>query len=372
MKSIFCYLFIFFPLFFSCNSVTKQGDLLEIPVDVCQNNSLPLSEIAESITAIDLELTDKSLINPFIIGRILLLKDYVIISDFTQILIFHRNGKFIRSIGSKGQGPGEYIRITQLAVDEKNEYLFVVSSGYKIICYDLDGNLIRESYIFQDKWSIIREINYVNNELLIITDDPRGKDARGLYSRSLVFWLDDKLQIIDSLAIRNVYFEIENGFYTKHANYITSADSAVYLYYADLYPNSIEKILRDTLYRMDNNCLIPELKLKFENNGIDGSGIKFIKLSKIYRSSRYVFAAYGNSHNTTEFDYFYFFCYDTKTGNGYNMLEGYTDDIHQIEERKWIYPLCTNTEMFYYWHTHMKPDDLEEPNPTLYIGRLKK
>jgi hypothetical protein len=88
----------------------------------------------------------------------------------------------------------------------------------------------------------------------------------------------------------------------------------------------------------------------------------------MYRSSRYVFAVYGNNAENI----FYRFCYDTRTGKGYNMEDGFTDDIHQIEKRVSIHPFNLNTEMFYFWYTHMKPDDLEEPNPTLYIGKLKK
>jgi len=54
------------------------------------------------------------------------------------------------------------------------------------------------------------------------------------------------------------------------------------------------------------------------------------------------------------------------------MRDGYIDDIDKIEQRKKIRPLNFNSEIFYYWHTHMNEGDLEEPNPTLYIGTLKK
>ena len=55
------------------------------------------------------------------------------------------------------------------------------------------------------------------------------------------------------------------------------------------------------------------------------------------------------------------------------MKIGFTDDIHQIEKRINIRPLASDTELFYFLHTHFKKGDLEdEPNPTLYIGRLKK
>ena len=78
------------------------------------------------------------------------------------------------------------------------------------------------------------------------------------------------------------------------------------------------------------------------------------------------------NYNTVKNYHFNEVVYDTKTGKGYNMKIGYMDDIHQLEYPKIIRPFHINPEMFYYWHTHMKPGDLEEPNPTLYIGKLKK
>ena len=127
----------------------------------------------------------------------------------------------------------------------------------------------------------------------------------------------------------------------------------------------IEKVFSDTLYRIENKSIVPELKLKFINNGVN----KFISLFNIYRSSRYIFAIYDNVHFP---GIIYYFCYDTKTGKGYNMQDGFTDDINGIDKPVKIRPFSHDTEMFYYLHTNMNPNDLEEPNPTLYIGKLKK
>ena len=67
----------------------------------------------------------------------------------------------------------------------------------------------------------------------------------------------------------------------------------------------------------------------------------------------------------------YFFCYDTKIGKGYDVAEGYTDDIHTGEVVK-IRPFSSDANKFYYLHTNMDDSVKEEPNPTLYIGTLKK
>jgi hypothetical protein len=89
----------------------------------------------------------------------------------------------------------------------------------------------------------------------------------------------------------------------------------------------------------------------------------------MYKSSRFVFAVFGHVIRNE----YYRFCYDTKTGKGFTMKDGYTDDIHNIADRVSIRPLDSDVEKFYYVHTNLDENDsLEEPNPTLYIGTLKK
>ena len=385
MKQYYYYLLISGFLLFSCTEV-KEGDLPVIPVDIVNNtvSQLPLSEIAETITAIELELTDESLIHPKYIKRIILSDDMVIIAQTSNIFIFNRNGKFIRSIGSKGQGPGEYMEIRNMAFDEKNKRLFV-NSNTEIICYDLQGKVIKESPFFQlNGEKVIVDINYFNNELLLISWSMGKEDENGFFDHAEIHRLNDDLQITESCTILKFYGSTSRSF-SAAENYILILNSIVYLYYPFSKAVPLEyvgkrkqekSVLRDTLYRYGNNQLIPDLKLKFKKNGIDAEGYMFIKLINVYRSSRYIFAEYHNykeGRNDNDLYTLHVFCFDTKTGKGYRVMQDsrYTDDINQVE-RVTIRPFHTNPEMFYYWHTHMKPDDLEEPNPTLYIGKLKK
>ena len=372
MKKYNYFSLIIVVLFVTCNNDTKNSELLEIPVDIGQNISLSLSEIADEITAIELELTDESLINPDYINRIVLCDNYVIIAEQKRIHVFGMDGKFVRSIGSTGQGPGEYMSIRTVAIDESNKRLFVYSSiSRKLICYNLDGKLIKESFNDQ-QIGIVSDMNYLNGELYLVAEQTR-EDAKGALLHSAIYRMNDDFQITDSGAIRAKYGQLiySPTFYGDHLLY---GNSIVYSYYYEpvpppnFIPDQANAILRDTLYRLEKNHLLPELKLKLKNNGIDGSGNQVINLKNIYRSSRYVFAVY---YNFVESKY-YHFCYDTKVRKGYNMQVGYTDDINKIENRVIIRPLHSNTEIFYYWHTHMNLDDFEEPNPTLYIGKLKK
>jgi hypothetical protein len=95
-----------------------------------------LSEIAEDITFIPLEVTDECLVRSDLIP--LFHKDYIVVHDGypNPIFLFDRTGKFIRKIGNRGQGPGEYIHSKNLII--VNDELFVYDvDTYKTLCYDL-------------------------------------------------------------------------------------------------------------------------------------------------------------------------------------------------------------------------------------------
>jgi hypothetical protein len=351
-------------LLLSCSN-TKQGNLLEIPIDIDQNNSLALSEIAEEIKVIELELTDKSTLKmDDIAGNLLIYDDFIVVlNDYgREIILFDNHGKFIRQIGSRGQGPGEFTRVHSITADIQNEKIFVASFK-KIICYDLKGNLINDYYLSQLEPASSKYLSYLNDELILICDYLQEEDNNGTFNHSVLYKLNNDLQIKDSIDIGKAYQNNMTVYSHFYKDFITKNGDKTYLYYSELGPMSL---LSDTLYSIKDTYLIPELKLQFKDEkAFITNPDKIFYIENIYRNSRYIFSIY--IYNSRYFQ----FCYDTKTGKGYN-IQGYTDDIHQFKDEIMIHPIPSDTEMFYYLHTNMKPDDLEEPNPTLYIGKLKK
>jgi len=120
----------------SCSKNVKS-DFFSISVNSNDNESLPLSEIAEKIEVIELEITDASLIGRVV--DVIDTDDYFIIRETKSIILFDNKGKYIRQIGSVGQGPGEYVSIIDIAVDSKKERIFIYTNESKIICYDFNG-----------------------------------------------------------------------------------------------------------------------------------------------------------------------------------------------------------------------------------------
>jgi hypothetical protein len=206
----------------------------------------------------------------------------------------------------------------------------------------------------------------VNNEFLLISEYYGERDENGTFNRSMLYKMNEDFQIADSMEIRKVYLERIGAWIHPFWDFITYDNRNTYLYFSE---QNVESIVRDTLYQIKNNELIPQLRLRFPNEGVAADGVKCIYLFNVYRSSRFVFSVYGHDRRNE----YYRFCYDTKTGKGYNMKDGYTDDINKIGERVSIRPFDSDPERFYYLYTDKdQAVGLDEPNPTLYIGTLKK
>lgn len=341
----------------SCHSKEKVEEFLVIPVNVYQNEPLPLSEITEKIRIIELETTDECLIGD--VRLIFNSDDYIIVfdgkHDENKVLLFDATGHFIRRISKRGQGPGEYTHISSVAVDFENKRIYIHSHSYKLMCFDFKGIFVSEMLSFQGEY-----LNFTNNKLTAIVSSITAGDITDYKINTVFYEISNDLQTVDSMVIysrnRDDYFY---G-YDVIKNYLTYTDGNMYFFYPLLHEKDFS--YRDTLYQFNDNSLTPHLRLKFS----DESSKPFREITQLYRSSRYVFArCFGNKGKID------CFCYDMKTEKGTNMRWGYIDDMH-TGEQVYIYPFDSDTNRFYFTYTNMDESDDEEPNPTLYIGTLKK
>jgi hypothetical protein len=331
------------------------GELQTIFVDVEQENPVALSDISDEVKAIELELTNESLIGW--VMKVLRCDEYIIVLEGqeSKILLFDNNGKFVRRIGARGQGPEEYIYCTDITIDDKNKHLYIADYN-RIICYDYEGNFIEKIPCSHPEY-----INYVNDELLVLSTFMGLKIDNGYLNQTILYRINKAMQITDSADVKKIFLKNLSGASNSKMDYVTYVDGNTYLYYPVL---TSESIVRDTLYQLKDNHLIPHLKLKFSDENVTVNGMKNKHLLNICKSTRYIFANYQKR------DAQYCFCYDSKTGKGFNFKDGFTDDIHNIG-KAYIRPFNTNVGMFYYLHTNDNDANNEEPNPTLYIGVLK-
>ena len=345
-------------LLLSCDNKVNNSELLTIPVDINQDQSVLLSEISENIQAIELEITNESLISR--IKRVLIGSHHIVVWDSQSgVLLFNKTGKYIRKIGTQGKGPGEYAFLRDITINNKDNFLYFLDSN-KLICYNTEGEFIKQVSLNQVHFT--KYINYINDEILLISEQYESEKPR----IPMIFFFNKDLTIIDSLKIREVIDPLKGIYTNPYNDFITQDKNKIHLYFSE---QGQEAIIRDTLYYLEKKQLFPYLKLQFPNNGIDSDGKKLIYILNIYKSNRFVFSQYVVDKRGNEV---LFFCYDTKTKKGASMKDGYTDDIYTWEKVS-IRPFSFDAEKFYYLHTNMDDtEDMEEPNPTLYIGTLKK
>ncbi len=142
MKSFRIFLFI---VLCSCN---QKQNIEEIPVIDIQKaldtkQEMFLSEIASHIEYVKLETTPDCLFGKA--WRIKIRENYIYIlaPDPIRILIFTRDGKFIRTINKYGKGPGEYLNIWTWQVSPYGKKLFISDMRKdELLLYSVKGEFL--------------------------------------------------------------------------------------------------------------------------------------------------------------------------------------------------------------------------------------
>ena len=150
MKHMFLLLIGVFVLL-GCSSNKKQEPISKsgIPVinlseDVSTVPSLLLSEVAEKLEIVPLEMTDESVLSDITEMQV---TDHNIWIDHGRefyIYRFSRSGKFLNKIGSIGQGPGEYTNYSTFLVDEDKKEVYIIANTNGVLAYDFKGNFKRK------------------------------------------------------------------------------------------------------------------------------------------------------------------------------------------------------------------------------------
>ena len=140
-------LFIILLFVIGCTSTEKKGaqpDDGAIVIDVnsaLKGEGRSIGDMVESVRIVPLETTEASVLNQFP-KSVIVTGNYIFVEDFQQngveLLMFDKDGKFIKKF-QRGNGPGEFNILNNIAYDGKNLYVFDYS---KILRYSVDGQFI--------------------------------------------------------------------------------------------------------------------------------------------------------------------------------------------------------------------------------------
>lgn len=153
-------------------AVTIHDGLTEINVLKAYEDKrdVPLSQFVKDVELVYLESTPESYFDQ---ARSLKVgKKFIMIADYAQnkVFLFEREtGKFLRTIGRKGGGPGEYNYAMLATMDPLEKYIVITDfSKRKILLFSTDGTFLRErdiskecpTWISQDQPSFLDEEHF--------------------------------------------------------------------------------------------------------------------------------------------------------------------------------------------------------------------
>lgn len=167
----------------SCNSYSDRSTICL--TDLKNSKQIVDTDDLFEFTYIPLEYKSECpIIN---IDKAVVTDECIFIKSDNSIYKFSLTGEFLNGIGTFGQGPGEYLSVMDMAVNEISKYVYVVDfAGKKVLIYNYDSNYIDN--IPLQTW--VSHIESSNNQILLSTMNTTGveKDKLIVYDATGKSW----------------------------------------------------------------------------------------------------------------------------------------------------------------------------------------
>ncbi len=145
-NKIIIFIFLIYSLLFAYGCInrnksieTEKYDVLHFDVSNWKIDKIIPEKIIKTIDFIPLETLDQCIIGS--VGKIIATNDKFYILDMQNAIslsVFNKEGKFINSIGRRGRGQGEFLRLRDFCIDEIGKRLFILDSySRKVLIYSL-------------------------------------------------------------------------------------------------------------------------------------------------------------------------------------------------------------------------------------------
>lgn len=163
MKKTISFLIISF-LLLSCKN-EKSNKTIKVDIDAMNNVSI--YEFFDKIEIIKLKSNTDALLSYF--KKIISFDEYYYILDFRFpiIYIFNNKGECVNKINNQGQGPNEYIHISDFEIDTISKKLTILDPTNSTLHeYDLNGNFKKRISLPRLNRSYYK-FSYLNSDLMI-------------------------------------------------------------------------------------------------------------------------------------------------------------------------------------------------------------
>ena len=175
-------------------SAVKELPVLDLSAVINRNisNTFSWNSIAEQSTYIPIETTDEILLSSSVkVVHVSSDSYYVVDNTTNSVFRIDKSGKVISSFSRYGNGPGEYLNLANVHVNQEKETIQVIDSrGIKHIVYDLTGRLIRETSLREKE---LGSPVFISNDYIVFGV------ALGSKSPYKIYVTDNELNIVQRL-----------------------------------------------------------------------------------------------------------------------------------------------------------------------------
>lgn len=200
MKRVIYIVFLLSYLISSCgtNKHSKSENILSFDVGTVGSkvHTVKLSELMETVEIIQMDNSTDEALTP--IFKLAVSDHYFATTcppDYPVKLFSRKDGKFIRNIGAKGQGPGEYQRVWSLTIDEQKGRIYLGQPyNRQIYSYGLGGKYHPSENIYLPEHTQSKFTLYNEKDKTVVLQAPYGSYHRGdthFESEKYVCWSQD-------------------------------------------------------------------------------------------------------------------------------------------------------------------------------------
>ena len=189
----FVELVLFFMFIWSCSDRTFDIEYVNISLNSSDTVISSFNDYFEVTECLPLEGPVESQVS--FARRIEFFEDeYYVFSSNGNVglFVFDKNGKFVRQIGNKGNGRGEYSNILDFSIDKKNRRILMICNRCSLVkIFTLDGEYIEDKVLHETSLSDIACIN----GLIVCPTNHQGFTRNE--SDSLFYIFDEKFNFLN-------------------------------------------------------------------------------------------------------------------------------------------------------------------------------
>ena len=261
-------------IFIACTSTkekqkgTEMGDVVSIPITDMETDYGKLSDFAEEIKMIPLEFSDDCILGE--IRKIVMSDSCIFVLERANqkgIYVFDHIGKYLYRIGNRGQGPEEFINLSDFSLNEEQRLIYLYDiTRTRVLVFSYEGDFVKDIQMnyYADNFEYQNGLFYLYREnvfygdpsySLVIKDD-KGETVNKYYP------VIEKLSYTNYCIFQKLDNEILFAEDMRDSIFTIKGDKLSPKYFIDYKDKSMSKVDRESISKGTRTALTVLLECK--------------------------------------------------------------------------------------------------------------